>query len=338
VKKLATQYQKVLFIIIPATLFMAAISAYSSIVSHQAVFNGCKQRELSSVATLLQNDLQSQMNRAAASASMIVNLPSVKEAFRANNHEKLLGMLQPSFLIQRDRYGVLEGQFHTAPATSFLRILAPGDGRGKDVSSFREMVVNTNKEHEPRKGIEIGQRGLSIRGIDLVKDADGYIGSFEVGTSFMTVLESVKKNTRFEVGAFVNNDMISRIATSLPPPDAERIIAGFRNIEATDWNILKPIVTPDLLTSDIEVKMMLKTINGKDYGIVTMPLQDYKGDNIGVIIAAQNFDTYHNQMAAAVIRAIAFALLQVLVIAGVVIVTISVMFVRPAEKMAELPK
>lgn len=336
-KKSATQYQKVLLIVIPATLFMAAISAYSSIISHQAVFDGCKQRELNSVATLLQNDLQGQMNRAAASASMIVNLPSVKEAFRANNREQLVNMLQPSFLIQRDRYNVLEGQFHTAPAITYLRIYSPEDGPGEDLSSFREMVVNTNKEHEPRKGVEVGRRGLSIRGIDLVKDANGYIGSFEVGSSFMTVLENIKKNTGFEAGAFVDNAIMTKIATLLPPPDAEKIIAGFRNVEATNWKVLKSIVTPDLFTSDMDIKTDLKTINGADYGIVTMPIQDYKGETIGIVIAVQNFDVYHDQMTAAVVRAIAFALLQVLVMAGIVIVTISVMFVRPNE-VTELPK
>lgn len=230
-----TTQTKVVLVVITATLIMAGISAYSSIVSQQALVESCKQRELNQTITLIQNDLQEQMNKAAARASIVVNLPSIKEAFRAGSRERILDRLLPAFLIQRDRYDVAEGQFHTAPATSFLRIYAPNDGHGEDLSSFREMVVNTNKEHEPRKGVEIGRRGLSIRGIDLVKDAEGYIGSFEIGMSFMPVLENVKKNTGFEAGAFVNNEMMTRIATLLPTPDPERIVAEFRNTEATDW-------------------------------------------------------------------------------------------------------
>ena len=83
----------------------------------------------------------------------------------------------------------MDAQFHTAPAISYLRIYTPEVGQGEDLSSFREMVVSANKDHEPRKGIEIGREGVSIRAIDLVKDAEGYIGSFEVGMNFMTVLE-----------------------------------------------------------------------------------------------------------------------------------------------------
>ncbi len=289
------------------------------------------------VVTLIQSNLREAMYKAAARASIVVNLPSIKEAFRAGNRERILDGLLPSFLIERDRYGILEGQFHTAPATSFLRIYDPTEGHGEDLSSFREMVVNTNKDHEPREGIELGRRGLSIRAIDLVKDAEGYIGSFEIGISFVDVLEDLKENTGFEAGAFVDNEMVSRIATLLPPPDAERIVAGFRNMEATDWKVLKAVVTPELLTSATDVRRLLKTSAGTDYGVVTVPLLDYRGINIGTLVAVQNFDVYSKRMDAAVVRAIFFSLLQVLVIAGIVIVMINVMFVRPTATK-ELPK
>ena len=74
--------------------------------------------------------------------------------------------------------------------------------------------------------------------------------------NFMTVLDNVKKNTGFEAGVFVDNDMMSRIATSLPKPDAERIVAGFQNVGATDWNIIKPLLSPELLTSATDIKMI----------------------------------------------------------------------------------
>jgi methyl-accepting chemotaxis protein len=336
-KTLLNKRLKVLLVVIPTTLVMAGISAYSSIVSHQAVFEGCKQRELRLVATLIQTDLQEQMTKAAARASLVVNLPSIKEAFRAGNRERMLERLLPVLLIQRDRFGVLDGQFHLAPATTYLSIYTPEKGQGEDLSSFREMLVSANKDHEPRKGIEIGRQGVSIRAVDLVKDAEGYIGSFEVGMSFISVLDNVKKNTGFEAAAFVDNDMMSRIATLLPNPDAERVIGGFRNVGATDWKVIKSLVSSELLTSATDIKMELKTIAGIHYGIVIVPLLDYKGINIGSIFATQEFEAYQNQMNAAIVRAIAYSLLQVLVLAGIVIVMINVMFVRPAAAK-DLPK
>ncbi|MCX7099374.1 MAG: hypothetical protein NTV43_15875 [Methylococcales bacterium] len=331
-KTLLSKRRKVLLAVIPATLLMAAISAYASISSHHALLEACKHRELQLVATLIQNDLQEQLTKAAARASIAVNLPSVQEAFRAGNRERMLDRVLPVYVVQRDRFGVIDAQFHVAPATSYLRIYAPEAGHGDDLSGFREMVVSANKDHESRKGVEIGREGVSMRAIDIIKDEQGYLGTFEVGMSFMTLLNNVKKNTGFELGVFVDNDLLTRIATLLPKADAERIIAGFQNIGATDWKQIKPLVAPEILTQASDVKTELKTVAGLHYGIVTVPLLDYKGINIGAIIATQEFETYQTQMQAAIVRAVGFSLLQALVIAGIVIVMVNVMFVHTATQ------
>jgi len=110
-KLLLKQSQKIFLIVIPATLLMAGISAYSSILSHQALFEACKQRELNTAVTLIQNTIEEAQTKAAARASIVVNQPSIKEAFRANDRDRILERLLPTFLIQRDRYGVADTAF-----------------------------------------------------------------------------------------------------------------------------------------------------------------------------------------------------------------------------------
>ncbi|CAK0750457.1 membrane hypothetical protein [Gammaproteobacteria bacterium] len=322
--------QSVLALVVPSVLFVTGISAYSAWVSDQNIIQGAKQRELSTTAILIQNDIQEQANRAAAIASLIVSLPSIKEAFRAGNREELAQRLVSAFLLQRSRYGVQEAQFHYPPATSFLRLFQVDTGHGEDLSSFRDMVVKTNRDQESQKGIEVGRGGISIRGIDLVRDVDGIIGSFEVGMSFSSVLENVKQNSDFEASVFVDDEIMSRVATLLPRPDSEQIIGGFRNVAATDWNIMKLLVTPDLITHVNDITTYMKTVNGIDYGLVLVPLLDYNGSQIGSVVAARNFEGYQTQMTAALVRAIAFSILQVLVLSGIIIVMINVKFVRPA--------
>lgn len=328
-KNFVTLRRKVLLIVIPAMLVIAGVSAYSSIHSHQIVFDNCKQRELDLVFTVLNNDMQEQKNKAAARASIVAYMPSIQKAFRAGDRQLLMDTLLPVFQAQHDRFGVSEAQFHLPPAISYLRLDSPGEGYGEDVSDFREMVVVANKEHQPQKGVEVGRDGLSIRGVELLKDDQGYIGSFEVGLSLMTPLENLKKNTGFDAAVFVNEDMMSRIAINAPKPDAERIIAGFRNVEATDWQLLKPVLAPDLFGAMNEVKTEVRRIGGIEYGVVVRPLYDYRDSRIGSIIAVREFDNYRKQMQSAVVSAVAFALLQVLVMVGVVVVTINVLFVRP---------
>ncbi len=317
------------------TIFTAAISGWSSYATNSGIIESAKQKELRGTATLIQNDLQEQAGKAAARASLVVSLPSIQEAFRAGNRDQLVQRLVPAFLIQRDKYGIREGQFHTAPAVSFLRIYDVTAGHGEDLSAFREMVLATNRKQESQKGIEIGRRGLSIRGVEVVKDAKGPIGSFEVGMSFSPVLENLKKNAGFEAGVFVDTVMMSDIANLLPKPDAERIVGSYQNVEATNWKVVRPMVSADILNDAKDVLTRIKTVDGVDYGMVAVPLLDFKGGRIGAIVAVKSFEDYQTLQGGALVRAIAFAFLQAIILAGTMLILINVLFIHPLTAAAK---
>ena len=307
----------------------AGISGWSSYATNNGIIESAKQKELRGTATLIQNDLQEQATKAAARASLVVSLPSMQEAFRKGDREQLIQRLLPAFLIQRDKFGIREGHFHLAPAISFLRIYDVTAGHGEDLSGFREMVLATNRKQESQKGIEIGRRGLSIRGIDVIKDAAGPIGSFEVGLSFSPILENLKKNAGFEAGVFVNAVMMSDIANLLPKPDAERIVGSYQNVEATNWKVVRPMVSADLLNDAKDVVVRIKTVDGVDYGLVAVPLLDFKGSRIGAIVAVKSFEDYQTLQGSALVRAIAFAFLQAVILAGAMLILINVLFIHP---------
>ncbi|MCA6523590.1 MAG: hypothetical protein ACK5EU_12205 [Pseudanabaena sp.] len=97
-------------------LFMVAIttsvvSAYSGFQANNAMIESAKKRELNITATLIQSNINEQINKASARASLVSSLPSIKQAFRAKNREDLTTRLLPALIIQRDQFGVREGQF-----------------------------------------------------------------------------------------------------------------------------------------------------------------------------------------------------------------------------------
>ncbi len=330
---------KVSLIITLLTLLACGGAAYLSYASHLKLAADAENRELRTLATFIQNDLQAQSDKAAARASLICSLPSIQEAFRAGDREQLARRLVPAFLVQRDKFGVREGQFHTPPATSFLRLYDTANF-GEDLSSFREMVLATNRRQEPQKGVEIGRQGLSIRGIDVLKDAQGPIGSFEVGISFSTVMTDIKNNFGFEAGAYVDNALMTSIATLAPKPDAEHIVGEYQNVESTNWQVIRQMVTPDLLAKVNDVTFRSKNVNGVDYGLVLLPLLDYKGKQIGALVAVGSFETVHTQLMAALTGIVSTALFQAILLIGMSLLIIKAMFLRPVralgEKIAEL--
>jgi methyl-accepting chemotaxis protein len=311
------------FIVVGATVATAGVSAYIAWTANQEIIQSAKQRELLATATLIQTRLQASAARAASLAALIASLSSVREAFRAGD-QAALAKLGPTFLLQRSRFNVITAQFFLPPATLFMRVTDPNVRQGEDQSSFREMMVKTNHDQEPQMGVEVGRTGLYIRGSDVVRDAQGLIGCFEVGLAFSPLLEGVKDSSGFDAGVFVDEELLSRVATALMRPSSDQIIGGYRSVSVTDWNIMKRLVTPDLIVRVKDIATSITTVEGIDYGMVMVPLLDYNGSQIGVIAAAREFEGYQKQIYAAVVRSIALALFQVLVLAGIMIVLIRV--------------
>jgi methyl-accepting chemotaxis protein len=320
-------------------LFMVAIttsivSAYSGFGASNAMIESAKKRELNVTATLIQSNINEQINKAAARASMVSSLPSIKQAFRAKDRDAIATRLLPAMIVQRDQFGVREGQFILPPAISFLRIYALKDGHGEDLSGFRQMILIANRTGEPQRGIEIGRRGLSIRAVYPVKDDDGLIGSFEIGMSFSSILTQTKTNTGFDSGVFIDDKLMTEVAKLIPRPDNERIVGGYQTVEVTDWAALKPLLSPAIFAKARDVSVDLLTVNGNDYGLVLVPVLDYKGERIGAVVAVRDFSEFQTQQRWALTGTVAMAGLQIVLLTGALLIVVNAMLLKPFEAIA----
>lgn len=322
---LRRQITGVIFLVVSIS---SMVIGYLSYMATASVIERAMERELQTAATVLQNDLQEQTDKAMARATMVSRIPIVINSLKAQNRQPIIDALGPMFQILREKYGVREGHFHLPPATSFLRIYDPSAGHGEDLSTFRALVLQANQTKKPYAGIEIGRRGLSIRGIDVIADEGGHYGSVEVGMDFGTILFNIKKNLGFEAGVFVDDKKMSEIATLIPRPDPERIVAGYQNAESTDWATIRAVLSPDLLRSVTDVHTRQVTLEETDYGLVIVPLSDFQGIPIGSVLAVKNFSDYSNQLMSARIRSIGLAFIQGLLLSVLMQVLIHAFFVR----------
>jgi HAMP domain-containing protein len=310
------------------------VSAYSGFQANNAMIESAKKRELNVTSTLIQSNIAEQINKASARASLVSSLPSIKQAFRAKNREEIANRLLPAMIVQRDQFGIREGQFVLPPAASFLRIYALKDGHGEDLSGFRQMLLVANRTGEPQRGMEIGRRGLSIRAVYPVKDDDGLIGSFEIGLSFSSVLSQTKTNTGFDVGVFIDDKLMTEVAKLQPRPDSERIIGGYQAVEVTDWAALKPLLSPAVFAKARDVSTELLTVNGNDYGLVLVPVLDYKGERIGAVVAVRDFSEFQNQQRWALTGTVAMAGLQIVLLTGALLIVVNAMLLKPFAAIA----
>ncbi len=124
-----------------------------------------------------------QTKRAESLAVLVAQDPEVRAAFAAGDRDRLLALTEDSFAVLKADYGLQQLQFHTPPATSFLRVHKP-EKFGDDLSSFRHTVVAANADQTMVSGIESGVAGLGLRAVVPVQGPDGaHIGTVEFGLS-----------------------------------------------------------------------------------------------------------------------------------------------------------
>lgn len=150
------------------------------------------------IQELFYNSTESQALSLKMSIESIMSNKQNIEMFESQNRDGLAQNLVPIFKEKlKPVYGIQQFQFHTFPATSFLRVHKPSKF-GDDLSEFRQTVVVTNKSQEESIGIEVGRGGPGLRVVlPIFGTEKQYIGSVEFGGSLNSMLKSI--STLFKV-------------------------------------------------------------------------------------------------------------------------------------------
>lgn len=185
----------------------------------EETIHSAEQRELDFAYSNIAATLDEEGSLAESLSVMVANLPTVQKTFAERDREALLQQLLPLFKIMKEQYGVEQFQFHTPPATSFLRLHKP-EKFGDDLSAIRTTVVETNRNRQPINGLETGVAGLGIRGVVPVYHEGQHIGSVEFGQPLTrNFLTSLRKST-MSIWHCISSRMV--VLKPLPRPLGKR--------------------------------------------------------------------------------------------------------------------
>ncbi len=161
--------------------------------------------QLSSLFGILRADLSAEGDRAVSLATLVANNPAATAAFAARDREALLALYRPAFESMEADFGVRQFQFHTPPATSFVRIHKP-EKFGDDLTALRQTVVEANQSGTAIRGLEHGVAGLGMRGVTPVFHDGEPIGTVEFGLSFgQPFFETFAAKHEVEVALYLKN-------------------------------------------------------------------------------------------------------------------------------------
>ena len=301
---------KILLPVLPLVL-VVGLGGYFLLVNQFDTLRGSfAEMIVGGVARSVELNTEDASLRALEEAALFSRMPTVIAAFETATlgeindegdpmaqqaREDLRRTLKPVLAGYKDvAGGKLRLHFHLPNGRSLARMWrdrqAKRDGKwvdiSDDLSGFRQTVMDINSDGRPRQGIEPGRSGFAIRGLAPVLDNGGKrLGSVEVLKSYGDVFKPLEK----EEGQFFSLYMDAALlptTTGLQDPekypvldDAFVRVAGKRN-ETLDGTI----TVGDLKRGIQETFYAL----AGDFALSYLPVKDYRGRPIGVIVLAQD--------------------------------------------------
>jgi len=238
-----------------------------------------EEREARETFKLLNTEIAARGRTAETLSVLLANLPEVQQAMTDQNRPQLLTQLQSVYQILATQYGVDQFQFHTSPATSFLRLHKPNKF-GDDLSAIRPAVVDVNHSGKTARGLENGVAGLGIRGIAPIARQNKHLGSVEFGMAFdQAFLEAFKAEHGVEMMLLIPQDQ------------------GFKTLHSThgERSLLSESQLHAVLKGEI-VAQYAKSAN-QPVIVYAQAIKDYSGQPIGVLEMLVDRSGYVAQMA-----------------------------------------
>jgi methyl-accepting chemotaxis protein len=244
--------------------------------THDLITRG-QQREADLLRARFEAALAAEAERALSLARLTALNRDVIAAFASADRDRLVGALVPGFKDLQAQHGVRQFQFHTAPATSFLRVHRP-DRFGDDLSSFRHTVVDVNRTRQPIHGLEFGVEGLGVRGVVPITDGANHLGSVEIGLSFgKEFFDEFHRQSGADVALFLRDSSAFKVFAST---------FGDRYVPAEA--LLSAGLDPAGVTQDAHYGERARSIT-------VFPVADYRGEIFATALIGIDVESYARQ-------------------------------------------
>ncbi len=288
-------WAKIMVVMGAAIASIGAVLTFTNLSSMNTLVQKAEHSALDAHLKAINNAIAAENRLAEAMSSLVANIPLVQNRFGTDDRKGLAELFEPGFKLMAKGYGVEQFQFHTPPATSFLRVHRP-EKFGDDLSSFRHTVVTTNKNQKPTRGLEGGVAGLGARGMVPVFHAGKHVGSIEFGMSFgQAFFDNFKQQNGVDAGLHIlDRDSFTTLA------------ATFGKAPLLSTEQLKKAM-------DGEPQLDHREIDGKLNAVYAAPVNDFSGKAIGVIEIAMDSSSYQATLSSARTNAILIGILSIIV-------------------------
>ncbi|WJG10357.1 methyl-accepting chemotaxis protein [Aliiglaciecola sp. LCG003] len=259
-----------------------------------SIVEDAEQQKLASLFTSAEVEIGSEGRIASALATFVAHIDVLNEKFANGQRDELAEMLVPAYKSVKTDFSARQFQYHLPPATSFLRLHKP-EKFGDDLSSFRNTVVESNRNKAVIVGLEKGVAGLGIRGISPVSYKGQHVGSVEFGMSFgQPFFENFKRKYNVDISLYLKNS------------------DGFKKFGSTVQNAT--LLSPDELQQALNNPVLVEREYGDlELAVYGYKISDYEGKTIGVLEIGMDRSQYAKAISSARNTAIIVGIVSILI-------------------------
>ncbi|WP_051298342.1 sensor domain-containing diguanylate cyclase [Marinobacterium litorale] len=203
----------------------------------------------------------------------------------ARLRDELYEVVAPGWQKMTAEYQVRQLHFHLGPgSTSFLRVHKP-EKFGDNMDDLRHMVVDVNRDRQPRTGLELGRVYAGLRGIVPVFSPASPrepIGALEVGTSYGTLIDSLSQSIGAQVAVLLKEQRVEEATWQRPNESLMTDCGCF--IEATSSSSLIELLSLEDEShqpASFEGRTYLVEAESGHYAVSEFAIRDYVGQRDG---------------------------------------------------------
>jgi methyl-accepting chemotaxis protein len=283
--------------------------------------------------SIVDTTLRNAADDALARADILASLAATRQAVADKDRQRLLSDYADMFAIQKERRGVDQVQFHVPPAQSLLRLHAL-ERFGDDLTRFRPMVVDVNREQAARSGLAIAATGPAIFGVTPIQGPQGgHVGSVEFGLDFGPLLDGLKASYGLEFTLFVAEKSLREFAPGVNPAvlSEQNRVGRFIRFHTTNAGLMKDLAGDADISVVNEPTRYTRDAQGGSFGVLLIPLRDGAGDALGMIAVARDFSGTRGAANRSLIWQICLAIFAIVILSGVAIVVLRGFLLRPLD-------
>jgi methyl-accepting chemotaxis protein len=312
------------FLIVAAGLFViAAFVGLKQYVDFRHDLDRTSQETVVQAQRTFEAGLATTLNLLSLQVRSIAEDRATAALFAARDRAGLAARYAGLFKMAKADFGIAQFQFHTPPATSFLRLHEPAQF-GDDLSRFRQTVVVANRDQKPVLGLEVGRGGPGTRVVYPITYEGKHVGTVEFGGSISGLLKGFSDSLKVTYAVGIKRKVFE---------NADRFEAGKDDVVVGDviYYAYSSELAKALVTSYTPGRSQYK--HGKaTYLAAPFPIVDYSGAEVGTILIASDRTT----LLASAYAKLAVSLIVTVVLAGATLAVLALVIGRVFKPLCEV--